>query len=75
MSSVVTEKKQSLKLYTNIISGAALCSSIVDSNLSTVSWSPALNSGLSTVGATLLRDMGKVLYAPNINTAYTTLGE
>jgi hypothetical protein len=55
------------KLYVNI---ADIRTSIVDENLSTVSWaSNSLAGGLSTVGAAVLRDMGKTVYLPLGSTA------
>jgi hypothetical protein len=52
------------KLYVNI---AAIQSSIVDTNLSTVSWVTSLPivGQLSTAGAAVLRDMGKTVYLPS----------
>lgn len=55
------------KLYVNI---ADISDGIVDENLSTVSWvGNSLAGGLSTVGAAVLRDMGKTVYLPAGSTA------
>jgi hypothetical protein len=67
MSSVLTQKAQvpANKLYINI---AAVQSSIVDTNLSSVSWvgtSFSVVGALSTPGAAVFRDMGKTVYLPD----------
>jgi len=67
MSSVLSQKAQvpANKLYINI---AAVQSSIVDTNLSTVSWvgnSFSIVGALSTPGAAVFRDMGRSVYVPD----------
>jgi hypothetical protein len=51
------------RLYTNI---QGIQSSIFDANLSTISWGTSVTAAgdLSTVGAAVLRDMGKTVYLP-----------
>lgn len=53
------------KLYVNLKS---VPSSIVDTNLSPVSWTTAF-SPLTTAGNTVLRDMGKTVYLPAVSGA------
>ncbi len=64
------------KLYINI---ASILSTVTDANLSTVSWNNSAAAGtgivaglLSTPGAAVLRDMGKVVYLPAGSTAANT---
>jgi len=67
MSSVLAQKAQipANKLYINI---AGVQSSIVDTNLSSVSWvagSFSILGALSTPGAAVFRDMGLTKYLPD----------
>ena len=63
MSSVGSEKSQvnANALYINVV---GIQSSIVDTNLSTVSWVTGLTA-LTTAGSAVLRDMGKTVYLPD----------
>jgi hypothetical protein len=73
MSSVLAQKSQvpANKLFINI---AAVQSSIVDTNLSSVSW-VASAGALSTPGAAVFRDMGKTVYLPDPTTASSANGQ
>jgi hypothetical protein len=73
MSSVLTQKAQvpANKLFINI---AAVQSTIVDTNLSSVSWVTSVGA-LSTAGAAVFRDMGKTVYLPDPTTASSANGQ
>lgn len=63
MTSFITHKKQTNTLYVNT---CPIQSSILQTNLSTVSWANLETLPyLSTAGAVLLRDMGKTIYIPD----------
>ena len=77
MSSVLAQKAQvpANKLFINI---AGVQSSIVDTNLSSVSWvgnSFTVVGSLSTPGAAVFRDMGKTVYLPDPTTASSANGQ
>jgi hypothetical protein len=73
MSSAHSQKNQvsANKLYINI---TAVQSTIVDTNLSTVSWVVG-NTALATAGGAVFRDMGKTVYLPDPTTASSANGQ
>ena len=73
MSSVLSQKAQvpANKLYINI---AGVQSSIVDTNLSTVSWVNSFTQ-LSTAGTSVFRDMGKTVYLPDPTASSSANGQ
>lgn len=66
MTSYAAEYKKTLSntMYINV---AGIQSTIVDENLSTVSWVLQVPA-VSTPGAVVLRDMGKTIYVPDLAT-------
>lgn len=64
MSSIPSRPAQTNAIYINI---APIQSSIINEDLSNVSWVAGLGA-LSTPGAAVLRDMGKTVYVPDLAT-------